>query len=152
MKLSNRLIVKNALGRRVTTKRRYLPDTRGDLTSYPPKDAPSRPELAVRGSEAAGYCSLWSNGERTYLSAFINPQAGSTVTTEQFVRNRFKHDVRPGRILPWLVGQASLRDNPCLLVHMSVPLDRIPRERADATLDEAWPAWSEWWRSRFPKP
>lgn len=57
---------------------------------------------------------------------------------------------RPGRILPWLVGEAPLRDKRCLLVHMSVPTDGLTPDQANAALEDVWFAWVDWWQNRFP--
>jgi len=116
--------------------------------------------LNVKFQPNIGYYGLVSVENKAYLSACINPRGESTVTEQQFTQNRYTHDLRPARILPWLMGQESLIDYRCLWILMSVPIGNPPtpssteratlEAKAYQDLETAWFAWSQWWRSHFP--
>jgi cyanosortase A-associated protein len=67
-----------------------------------------------------GFYGIFTHQNRTYLSACVNPRGESTFSGTQFARNRNLQDIRLDRILPWLLGSESLRDDRCLWVELSV--------------------------------
>lgn len=136
---------------------RYVVPADGDVkellkahTAIPPDAGQVLPVL--REKEGVGSYTLFAHQGRAYLSACINPRGGSTVTKDEFSRNRYLYDVRSHRFLPWLLGQAELRDMRCLWAHLSVPLNNSSHEKAYQTLEKAWFSWYHWWSSRFPNP
>ena len=84
------------------------------------------------------------------LDACINPRGGSTVTSDQFKRNRLLYDWRSRRVLGWLLGQMPVSDRRCLWTHMtrSIPLGQNSVLVAQQ-LEQDWFQWYDWWRSHF---
>lgn len=116
--------------------------------------------LNVKFRPNVGYYGIVSAENKAYLSACINPRGDSTVTEQQFTHNRYAHDLRPGRLIPWLLGQESLIDYRCLWTLMSVPINAKPttasteraalEAKAYEQLETTWLDWQQWWRSNFP--
>ncbi len=104
-----------------------------------------------------GHYGVLATTERLYLTACINSRGESTLTSQQFQKNRYSQDLQPGRILPWVLGQkSSFFDERCLWALMSVPLpsnsERNPEQvqAAYATLESAWVPLQQWWQANFP--
>lgn len=93
---------------------------------------------------------MYTYKQQAYLDACINPQGGSTFTSDLFDANRIRYDLQFARLLPWLLGHQELRDKRCLWTHLSIPLDRSSSD-AYVSLEQAWFSWHKWWSSRFPK-
>lgn len=72
------------------------------------------------------------------------------------MQNRYTHDLNPGRVFLWVLGQESLLDQRCLWTLISVSLPENARtnptmtEAAYKQLESAWFTWSLWWQSNFP--
>jgi cyanosortase A-associated protein len=140
---------------------RYTLETSGNvigfLTSYtsiPP--AVIQPSLRdERHRQGVGYYILFVHQQRAYLTSCINPKGGSTVTLPQFRHNRYAYDLRIERLFKWLIADQGIRDDRCLWVNMSVPLDQTADQNkkttAYAALETAWLPWFDWWQSRFPE-
>lgn len=133
---------------------RYMITTSGDIHSYL-RSQGLFPEAGFQHQEIRelpeiGTYKLFADQQQAYLSACINPDGSSTVTAEQFQRNRLVHDLRPHRLLPWLVGRASLPDRRCLWVHLSTPLQGDSRQVSYQRLEKAWQQGYPQWRSLFP--
>lgn len=109
------------------------------------------PTLILRHQEGIGYYNLFAYQQRAYLNACINSRGGSTITQLQFMFNRYVYDTRLNRIMPWLLGQAPLKDRRCLWAHLSIPLKNSSPEDAYRILETAWFSWYQWWYPRFPK-
>ena len=131
---------------------RYLTNTNGDLKSF--IDNPAGTLLpTLQYHRRRGLYSLFARQGKAYLSACINPRGGSTVTDNQFNRNRTIYDVSIEGIVLWLLGHAELQDRRCLWAHLSVPLnDNFSIELAYQTLETVWFSWYDWWSVRFPHP
>jgi len=138
-------------GRILDIEMRYFTSTDGDVRSFIRSYTSLVPSLTVRQQEKIGFYGILVDRERAYLSACINPRGGSTVTDRQFKQNRYLYDVQFNRLLPWLLGQASLRDNRCLWAHLSVSLEKNSPETAYQLLENVWFSWYQWWHLRFPK-
>lgn len=110
--------------------------------------------LQQRTLQGVGSYGILAHQGRAYLSACVNPRGESTVTEQEFKQNSNQHDLKPDRVLPWIMGQAPLLDRRCLWTLMSVPLSDAPTpaELNDAfkTLETAWADWHQWWRSNYP--
>lgn len=135
---------------------RYMVGTLGDVESfiknYTAIHLPSGQVFqTLRQQEGVGFYGLFVYQNRAYLSTCINPNGGSTVTTEQFLHNRHTYDLRFSRLLPWFLGQESLRDRRCLWVHLSTPLKNADSLSAYLVLEKAWFYWYSWWMLHFPK-
>jgi len=135
---------------------RYELSTLGDVKQITSSNTTIRfgvnqPAIAIRQQEGLGFYGLYTYQQRAYLDACINPQGGSTFTSDQFDSNRIQYDFQLTRLIPWLLGQQGLRDNRCLWTHLSIPLNQSSPESAYVMLEQAWFSWSKWWSSRFPK-
>lgn len=135
---------------------RYVVGTLGDVDSFfrnytAIRLPPGQVFQSLRQHQGVGFYSLFVHQGKAYLSACINPHGDSTVTTEQFLYNRHTYDLRFSRLLPWLLGEESLRDRRCLWVHLSTPLNNADSTLAYTVLEKAWFSWSQWWVSHFPK-
>ena len=135
---------------------RYVVET-GDVkeflknySSMPP--SASQLELVLLKQSGVGFYSLGADQQRAYLNSCINSRGGSTVTSAQFQRNRYTYDIRLGRLLPWLLGWGTLRDQRCLWARLSIPLKNSSQTDAYQILEKAWKSWYQWWRPRFPQP
>ncbi len=131
---------------------RYLIDTNGDLKSFiTHKTGELLPVL--RQDREGGFYSVFDHKGKAYLSACLNSRGGSTITSDQFNRNRLIYDARLDRVVLWLLGEAKLKDRRCLWAHLSLPLDHdSSAEETYRTLETVWFDWSDWWRSHFPNP
>lgn len=135
---------------------RYLANTDGHVKGYLKKytTIPSSPDKfkpIFRQKEGIGIYNLFVFEERAYLSACINPRGDTTVTGDQFRKNRAIYDMRFERIILWLFGQKELRDNRCLWALLSTPLQDSSPEKAYQILEQAWFSWYQWWQPQFPK-
>ncbi len=136
---------------------RYLTNIDGDVNAFIKQYAPhssSEGQLrgVVRQQEGVGFHRLFVEKGRVYLSACINSNGGSTVTSKQFRQNRNTHDLNFNRLLVWLLARGKLRDERCLWAHLSVPLKNSSEQETYPILEKAWVSWYQWWSPRFPKP
>lgn len=134
---------------------RYLVNTNGDVKDFIKNYTAIRSSAGqllpvLRQQKGVGFYNLFVHQGRAYVSACINSRGHSTVTDNQFRRNRNIYDVPSSRIVLWLLGQAELRDERCLWAHLSVPLKNSSPEDAYQTLEKAWFSWYQWWSQRFP--
>lgn len=139
---------------------RYEPYTDGNvsrlLVVYTPIEA-ATVNLNLRYQEDTGYYTLFADDEQLYLSACINSQGGSTVTEQQFIRNRYGNDLTPQRIFWWILGQNDLLDVSCLWTLISTPLHPEVRENSELltqkieVLETAWFDWYGWWQTRLSR-
>ena len=129
---------------------RYLISTNGDLKSFITSQTREL-SSGLKQDREGGFYSLYVHEDKAYLSACINSRGASTITSDQFKRNRLIHDTRLERIFPWLLGRAEFRDKRCLWAHLSTPLNTDNSvEETTRTLEAAWFDWHDWWRSHFP--
>lgn len=113
--------------------------------------APDEQFLVVRQQPGIGTYGMFALQNRAYLNACINPRGGSTLTRQQYSDNRVRYDLLSDRLILWLLGQRSLRDQRCLWSHFSIPLNKSSPESAYATLEKAWFSWYQWWINRYPQ-
>ncbi|NJM68569.1 MAG: cyanoexosortase A system-associated protein [Acaryochloris sp. RU_4_1] len=106
----------------------------------------------IQRENQQGFYRLSTEKNRAYLRACIDPQGRSTITYDQFIRNRYVNDLQFRRILPWILGQVTLRDHRCLWTHLSVPIQGTSPDPAYEILEVAWVPWQRWWKSHFPGP
>jgi cyanosortase A-associated protein len=116
-----------------------------------------------RFNAQTGYFLEFTDHDRAYLSACINPTGAATFTSSQHIHNRNLQDLHPRRIVTWVLGLNDLRDWRCLWVNLSVPLpekelqngirnsqeDQLRTEAAWATLRDFWQPWYQWWSQWF---
>lgn len=87
---------------------------------------------------------------RSHLISCINSRGGSTVTSDEFRKNRRKHDLQPSRLLPWLMGKETLLDRRCLWAELSLPIQEDSKEESHKLLESTWFTWYDWWSDNFP--
>jgi cyanosortase A-associated protein len=113
-----------------------------------------------------GHAGLLTLPDRVYLSSCINAQGPTTLTEAQFAQNRYEYDLKPVRILSWLLGQQDLMDRRCFFTVLSVmrsdsrqaanpdsdnPNSTDLNTSADQTLlKEFWPIWHQLLQPQFP--
>ncbi|BAZ32286.1 putative eight transmembrane protein EpsH [Cylindrospermum sp. NIES-4074] len=132
---------------------RYVVNTRGEpnpflqqLSDNLVKDS----QKNVRYIQGVGYYALYSDANQAYLTACINRRGGGTVTSAQFMQNRYAHDLTWSRILPWVLGKDVLRDNRCMWVQLSAPLNGVADTNIYPVLESIWTNNYAAWQSLFP--
>ncbi|MDJ0796873.1 MAG: cyanoexosortase A system-associated protein [Calothrix sp. MO_167.B12] len=105
----------------------------------------------IKNHDQAGFYSLFTYENKAYLSSCINPRGASTVSPEQFLRNRRKYDLRTNRFLPWFSGRESLIDRRCLWAHLSTPLKHDNSQFTYQLLEKVWLNWYQLWSNKFPQ-
>lgn len=140
----------------VDVQMRYIVSTQGDIENYLKKFTEITQvkdiQKNIRSEDGIGYYLLLTDNNQAHLTACINPRGGSTVTQAQFLHNRNNYDFTSNRIVPWLLGTAILKDNRCLWVQLSTPLNGDNSESAYRMLESVWAAKYTAWRSQFPTP
>lgn len=106
----------------------------------------------IQRESQQGFYHLSTEKNRAYLRACIDPQGRSTITYDQFIRNRYVNDLQFKRILPWVLGEVTLRDHRCLWTHLSIPIQGTSPDPAYEILEAAWFPWQTWWKGHFPEP
>jgi cyanosortase A-associated protein len=99
-----------------------------------------------------GDYSLFVHKERAYLSTCINPQGMTTVTADRFHANSNPNPLGlpVNRLLPWLLGQQTLRDSRCIWTVLSTPIDRATPDATMKTLETIGVTWIHWWQVNYP--
>lgn len=129
----------------------YLANTNGDLKTLI-KHQTGNLETVLRTQSSVGSFSLFTQGSQGQLDACINPRGQSTVTSDQFKRNRTLYDWRSERFLEWVIGSAPLHDNRCLWTRLT--LSAAESENAEGLaqdLETVWLDWHPWWQKHFPR-
>jgi cyanosortase A-associated protein len=108
---------------------RYLGETDGDvrkmLKQYKSILIPNtitKDSFILRQRLGIGSYILFTEAEQIHLSACINPSGNSSVTRNQFESDRNNYDLQFSRIGAWLKGEAELREQSCLWVHLSMSI------------------------------
>ena len=128
---------------------RYLNNTNGDLKSFITSQTGEL--LPMLKENSNGFYSIYNDENKVYLSACINSRGGSTVTNDQFNRNRLTYDLRFTRLIKWLLGKKDLKDRRCIWTHISIALDNNTHiEKTYKDLEEIWTDWHTWWQVNFP--
>jgi cyanosortase A-associated protein len=128
-------------GQNLTVQMRYVVNTRGDQNPFfieIGKDLVKDSENKIKQLKGVGYYALYSDTKQAYLTACINPRGGGTVTSSQFMQNRYKYDVTLNRLLPWVLGQDVLRDDRCIWIQLSVPLNEFVATDIYTVLESIW--------------
>jgi cyanosortase A-associated protein len=111
--------------------------------------------LKIKYQPETGFYGVLSDKGQAYLTACVNPRGQSTVTEQQFTQSRYTYDLKPNRILPWILGKESLIDRRCLWTLLSTPLPPSTTPEASEaaaykTLETAWLSWHQWWQANYP--
>ncbi|MBE9174573.1 cyanoexosortase A system-associated protein [Synechocystis salina LEGE 06155] len=84
---------------------------------------------------------------QAHITACLNPNAPSTLTEQQFISNKYRHNLH---FFAWLAGQKDLTDSSCLWTLISTPIapDATPDEITQTfkQLETAWVEWYQWWQ------
>ncbi len=100
-----------------------------------------------------GDYNLFVHKERAYFSTCINPQGITTVAADRFHTNSNPNPLSSlsvKRLLPWLLGQQTLRDSRCVWTVLSTPIDRATPDVTMKTLETIGVTWIHWWQVHFP--
>lgn len=113
---------------------------------------PATARLQLKQKDGIGYYSLFEYQDKAYISACINPKGQTTVTEQQFVKNRYLYNWSIPRLLFWTIGQKDLFDGRCLFTTMSIPIDTHENALNNAyqTLETTWFDWYRWWQQNYP--
>lgn len=107
----------------------------------------------IKQQPKLGFYSLFIHQGTAYFGTCINPQGITTVTGDQFHTNSNPNPlsgIPVNRLLPWLLGQQTLRDSRCLWTVLSTPIDRAAPDGTIKTLETIGVAWIRWWQLHFP--
>lgn len=96
-----------------------------------------------------GYYHLFTNEEKAYLSACLNPTFESTVSSAQYARQANKHFFERKNLIPRLLGQKSFRERRCLWVNLSTPLNPDSPETSYQILESVFKAGYTKWQGLF---
>ncbi|WP_310483631.1 cyanoexosortase A system-associated protein [Chamaesiphon sp. VAR_48_metabat_403] len=97
-----------------------------------------------------GFYSLFVDKKTAYFGTCINPQGITTVTGDQFHANSNPKGVPFQRLVPWVLGQQTLRDSRCLWTVLSTPIDEAAPDATIKTLQTVGINWARWWQGNFP--
>ncbi|WP_373527907.1 cyanoexosortase A system-associated protein [Nostoc sp.] len=131
---------------------RYLMNTRGEPNPFLEQintNLAKDNQKNIRYVKGTGYYLLYSDSKQAYLTACINPRGGSTVTSAQFMQNRYTYDLTWSRVLPWIFGKEILRDNRCIWTQLSVPLNEVADSKVYPVLESFWTNNYATWQSLF---
>lgn len=143
--------------RQLTVETVYNVDTNGRVNNFLEEYTSISPALVLssdrveRYRKRVGHYVLFEDQNNAYLASCINPRGESTVTIEQFNKNRYDHDIRPERLLRWFLRAESIRDFRCLWVSLSIPITEQGTDEAFSSLEDVWFFWHDWWKLRFPQ-
>ncbi len=104
----------------------------------------------IHQQEQVGFYALFTDQERAYLSACINPKGISTLTRKQYRQNHSINTIEWNRLIPWFIGQKQLRQRGCLWANLSISLEENSPEYTYPVLEKAWLTWHAWWSANFP--
>ena len=122
------------------------------LNIYTPVKAASL-KLIAKHQEGIGYYALLKEGNQAILTACLNPIGESTITQQQFSKNRYKHGWGIKQTFMWLIGHGDLLDGRCFWTALFTPIaedadDSIVQEKYQ-TLEAAWFDWYRWWKKQL---
>ena len=134
----------------LTIKALYIVDTLGDTKNYYTRfQELSKLENAIEKQTKDGSSFYFINGRQSSLTACVNYQGKTTVTSSQFARSLYKgasNNFQISHLLNWLMGK-TLLDKRCLLLEASID-SRSPDR--DAQLMSAWTELVSYWQKNFP--
>lgn len=114
---------------------------------------PATVVMEVRYKEGIGYYGIFQYEDQAHLTACINRLGESTLTDQQYVKNKYKYGWSPQRTAWWVLGQKDLFESACLWTLVSMPvesgIDAIALDKTYQTLETAWLEWYDWWKPRW---
>ncbi|NDJ19111.1 cyanoexosortase A system-associated protein [Myxacorys almedinensis] len=118
----------------------------------------NQPEWTPRDRASIGTYALYEQNRTPHISTCITPHGNTLVQDSEFRRYQTYPTVVIKRLLPWVLGQAPLRDTRCLWVDISIkhtvpaPVPTAASPLSTPELEEAWAEWVQSWQGRFPQP
>lgn len=152
-------------GRTIAVEMRYLVNASVDVPSILQDSTLKRhqPDFTKQNDADLGSYILFYQQDAPHLSACITPDGQTLVQAEEFRRHQTHPSVVAKRLLPWILGQAPLRDNRCLWVNLTIvpnthsqgksiqnSQDLRSNPQTVAELKTAWAEWIQEWQHRFP--
>jgi hypothetical protein len=130
---------------------RYLNTAKADIPTLLREYTKDPPVTQITHQEGVGAIALITHPDRMYLSACINPQGPSTVTTDQYLRTKLVTGKNLNWFLAWLGGKENLLDQRCLWSHLSLSRGSLlENQNSPKILQDAWKSWFEWWMFHYP--
>lgn len=108
-----------------------------------------RIEFTPQRSELGAYA-MYQRSDRLHLTACISAAGETTVERGELNSVQLRPTVLAGRIVPWFLGQAPLRDMRCLWTRISMPINPAAPQTTQQELEQAWGEWVNWWRKNYP--
>lgn len=135
----------------LTIKMRYFAPAIGDVPAFLTYYNKKVPEnLIIRSKGVMGSYGLFSQNQHSHLTTCLTPRGGSIFKREQFLRVRYSSDLRLDRLIPIAIGKASLLDNRCLWINISLSeTDKTSPSSNYSTLEKIWTSWNQWWQPYF---
>ena len=108
-------------------------------------------QAALQERDGVGTYGVYVAGDRAYATACINSAGGSTVLSDNFRSNRYRHDFRPARMWNWALGRGGIQDRRCLWTHLAITHDSsITSESATDLVETAWLDLFDQWHANYP--
>ena len=132
---------------------RYLKVGDGDIQKWIKSYKSLPTSFTVYREEGIGAYALLVHHHKINLSSCINPRGESTVTTQQYFRNKFLSDINLPRFGSWLIGRHTLIDKRCLWTHISLDnsTSQFQTNEIYRRLKTAWTSWHYWWQKNYPQ-
>jgi cyanoexosortase A len=129
-------------------KAHYIVNTSGKVKDYYKKFQEfSQLENTIEKQGKYGSYLYFINDNQPSLTACINYQGKTTVTSPQFISSLYRYTSSHTPLLNWLMGKAFLNDKRCLLLEVSIDGQSSDR---DAQLMGAWTELVSYWQKNFP--
>lgn len=108
-----------------------------------------RIDITSQRSDLGTYA-VYARSNRLYLTACISPTGETTVDRSELHSVQLQPAIVARRVVPWFLGQASLRDMRCLWTRLSMPMNTAAPQTTQSDLEQAWGEWVNWWRNHYP--
>lgn len=131
---------------------RYVLNTNGDVSRLLQQTSVEPISKMQQIQTISGFYNSFTTSDALHLTSCVNPRGNSTVTSTQFLQNRYAYDLQMNHLLAWATGQENLIDQRCLWLHLSTPLHVNPHDQALALLESAWHNLTLWGQTQFPQP
>ncbi len=128
---------------------RFLVDPLGRVKRNLKRDSTSNGVVEMRSSVDTGSYGIWQDGDHLHLTGIIMASGRSVVTPREFARSAYLEQMSGHRLRRWLMGEALLPDDRCVLADVSVTLAGGSREEAADNLRRTWLQWYGWCAPRF---
>ena len=136
-------------GLTLTIQMRYLNTAKADIPKLLREYIEDSSITQITHQEGVGAIALGNHQDRSYLSACINPQGPSTVTSDQFLQTKLVAGKTLNGFLGWLWGKSNLLDQRCLWSHLTLSRQG-ENQNSPKILQKAWQTWFNWWTSHYP--